>query len=62
MAKGIFVRENKEKKKEIQCHKCKKWGHVRKDCPYYNGWATANMVTHGDDSDNNSDVLVVLDR
>ena len=52
----------KNKKKNIQCHKCKQWGHMRKDCPELNGGASANKATHGDDSDNSSDVLIVSDR
>ena len=51
----------KNRKKKVQCHKCKKWGHVRKDCPDLNGGSSANMATQGDDSDDNCEVLLVSD-
>ena len=35
---------------------------MRKDCLELNGGASANKVTHGDDSDSSSDVLVVSGR
>ena len=58
--KGYEAGKNKKKKK-VQCHKCKKWGHIKKDCPDLSGGSSANVVTHGDDSDDSSDVLLVSD-
>ena len=51
----------KNKKKKVQCHKCKRWGHIKKDCPDLSG-SSANVATHDDDSDGSGDVLLVSDR
>jgi len=52
----------KNKKKKVQCHKCKKWGHIKKDCPDLKDGSSANIATHGDDSDSSGDVLLVSNR
>ena len=51
----------KNKKKKVQCHKCKRWGHIKMDCLDLSG-SSANVATHGDDSDGSGDVLLVSDR
>ena len=51
----------KNKKKKVQCHKCKKWGHIKKDCPDLSGGSSANVTTHGDGSDGSGDALLVSD-
>ena len=46
----------------MQCHKCNQWGHIKKDCPDLKDGTSANVVTHGDDSDGSGDVLLVSNR
>ena len=64
--KGYQTRKGQEaekkKKKKVQCYRCKDWGHIKRECPELKGGASANAATHGDDSDNSSDVLVVSNR
>ena len=58
-SKGQEVRKNgkKKKKKNVQCYKCKEWGHWKRDCPELNGGSSANISTHDGDLDGN--VLLV---
>jgi hypothetical protein len=64
--KGYQLRKGQEaekkKKKKVQCYRCKEWGHMKRECPELKDGASANLATHGGDSDSSSDALVVSDR
>jgi hypothetical protein len=57
--KGQEAGKNKKKKKKVQCYKCGEWGHMKRDCPELNGGLSANIATHGNDSDGDGEVLLV---
>ena len=46
----------------MQCYRCKDWGHIKRECPELKVGASANVATHGDGSDSDSDVPVVSNR
>jgi hypothetical protein len=54
--KGYEARKNRKNKK-VQCNKCKKWGHIKRDCPDIKSGSNANMATCDDDCE----VLLVSD-
>jgi hypothetical protein len=45
----------------LKCKKCKKWGHIKRDCPDLKSGTSANMATSDDDSDDTCNVLLVSD-
>jgi hypothetical protein len=64
LVKGDRSVEDKRgnKKKGLQCYKCKGWGHVKKDCPQLKkdgGSINVVIAKKKDDSDSDGDLLTV---